>query len=186
MPADIAALCGGGAPVWVFAYGSLLWESEVLDVRAEEALLRGYHRSFCLYSYDYRGTPENPGLTLGLDRGGSCRGAALRLSADVLDNIWQREMSGRPVYAARALRVKTAKGARQALAFTALRNCPDYAGRLPLDGAARIILGAAGRRGSCREYFENTLRHLDRLGLADRPLRRLAERVRALAEDGRI
>ncbi|MBV9373842.1 MAG: gamma-glutamylcyclotransferase [Alphaproteobacteria bacterium] len=186
IPAEITALRDGGEPVWVFAYGSLLWDSEIREVAAEEALLRGYHRSFCLYSYDYRGTPENPGLTLGLDRGGSCRGAALRLSADAFDKVWQREMSGRPVYAPRALRVQTAKGPRQALAFTALPNCPDYAGRLPLDDAARIILGAAGRRGTCREYFENTLRHLDRLGLADRPLRRLAERVRALAEDGRI
>jgi len=182
--AEVAALRDGGE--WVFAYGSLLWDSEICNVGAEEALLRGYHRSFCLYSYDYRGTPENPGLTLGLDRGGSCRGAAVRLSADALDKIWQLEMSGRTVYAPRALRVQTAKGERQALAFTALRNCPDYAGRLPLDGAARIILGAAGRRGSCREYFENTLRHLDRLGLVDLPLRRLAERVRALAEDDGI
>jgi len=186
MPAELAALRDSGEPVWVFAYGSLLWDNELRDVRAEEALLRGYHRSFCLYSYDYRGTPANPGLTLGLDRGGSCRGAALRLSADALDEIWQREMSGRPVYAARALRVQTAKGACQTLAFTALRPCPDYAGRLPPDEAARIILAAAGRRGTCREYFENTLRHLERLGLVDRPLRRLAERVRKLAEDDGI
>ena len=82
-------------------------------------------------------------------------------------------MSGRLVYAARLLRVQTAKGVRQTLAFTALRNCPDYAGRLPLDEAARMILGAAGRRGTCRDYFENTLRHLEQLGFADRPLRRL-------------
>jgi cation transport protein ChaC len=95
-------------------------------------------------------------------------------------------MSGRLVYAARLLRAQTANGARQTLAFTALRSCPDYAGRLPLDEAARIILGAAGRRGTCRDYFENTLGHLDQLGLADRPLRRLAERVRALAESGGI
>jgi cation transport protein ChaC len=90
-------------------------------------------------------------------------------------------MSGRPVYAARLLRVKTANGARRTLAFTALRSCPDYAGSLPLDEAARMILGATGRRGTCRDYFENTLRHLEQLGLADRVLRRLAERVRALA-----
>lgn len=186
MPAEIAALRDGGEPVWVFAYGSLLWDSEIRDAKAEEALLRGYHRSFCLYSYDYRGTPTNPGLTLGLDRGGSCRGAALRLPANELSRIWHREMSGRPVYAARLLHVHTAKGARQALAFTALRNCPDYAGRLPLDEAARMILGAAGRRGTCRDYFENTLRHLERLGLADRSLRRLTERVRACAESDRI
>jgi cation transport protein ChaC len=181
MPAAIAALRDGGNLVWIFAYGSLLWDAELHDAAAEPALLFGYHRSFCLYSYDYRGTPSNPGLTLGLDRGGSCRGAALRLSKDGLDRIWHREMSGRRVYAARLLPAHTANGLRQTLAFTALRSCPDYAGTLPLDRAARMILGAVGRRGTCRDYFENTLRHLERLGFADRPLRRLAERVRALA-----
>ena len=149
-------------------------------------MLHGYHRSFCLYSYDYRGTAANPGLTLGLDRGGSCRGAVLRLPTEALDRIWHREMSGRLVYAARLLRVQTANGARQTLAFTALRTCPDYAGRVPLDEAARMILGAAGRRGTCRDYFENTLRHLEQLGFADRPLRRLAERVQALAAHARV
>jgi cation transport protein ChaC len=92
-------------------------------------------------------------------------------------------MSGRLVYAPRLLRVQTANGARQTLAFTALRICPDYAGRVPLDEAARMILGAAGRRGTCRDYFENTLQHLEQLGFADRPLRRLAERVQAMAAD---
>ncbi len=181
MPAEIAALRDGGGPVRIFAYGSLLWEAEWSGGAAEPALLHGYHRSFCLYSYDYRGTAAKPGLTLGLDRGGSCRGAALRLPTDALDRIWHREMSGRPVYAARLLRVQTADGARQTLAFTALRTCPDYAGRVPLDEAARMILGAAGRRGTCRDYFENTLQHLEQLGFADRLLRRLAERVQALA-----
>jgi cation transport protein ChaC len=90
-------------------------------------------------------------------------------------------MSGRLVYAARLLRVQTAEGARQTVAFTALRSCPDYAGRVPLDEAARMILAAAGRRGTCRDYFENTLQHLEEFGFADRPLRRLAERVQALA-----
>jgi cation transport protein ChaC len=99
----------------------------------------------------------------------------------MLDRVWHREMSGRLVYAARLLRVQIADGARQALTFTALRTCPDYAGRVPLDEAACMILGAAGRRGTCRDYFENTLRHLEQLGFADGALRRLAERVQALA-----
>jgi cation transport protein ChaC len=186
MPAEVAATRDGGEPVWVFAYGSLLWDADVCDAAAEPALLRGYHRSFCLYSCDYRGTPANPGLTLGLDRGGSCRGAALRLPPEALDRVWEREMSGRPVYGARLLPARTAKGVRRALAFTALRNCPDYAGTLPLDEAARRILAGTGCRGTCRDYFENAFRHLEQLGLADRALRRLAERVRALAESAGI
>jgi cation transport protein ChaC len=186
MPAEIAALRDGGAPVWIFAYGSLLWDAELSGAATEPALLYGYHRSFCLFSYDYRGTASNPGLTLGLDRGGSCRGAVLRSPIEALDRIWHREMSGRLVYAARLLRVQTANGARQTVAFTALRSCPDYAGRLLLDEAARMILDAAGRRGTCRDYFENTLRHLEQLGFADRPLRRLAERVQVLAAHDRV
>ena len=186
MPAEIAALRDGGEPVWVFAYGSLLWDAELRDAATEPALLYGYHRSFCLYSYDYRGEAANPGLTLGLDRGGSCRGAALRLPTQALDRIWQREMSGRLVYAARLLRVQTADRTRQTVAFTALRTSPDYAGRVSLDEAARMILSAAGKRGTCRDYFENTLRHLEQLGFADRTLRRLAERVRALAAHARV
>lgn len=180
MPSAIAALRESGAPVWIFAYGSLLWDADSNE-GVKPALLHGYHRSFCLYSYDYRGTAAQPGLTLGLDRGGSCRGAVLQLSAGGLDRVWQREMSGRLVYAARLLPVRTGYGSLKALAFTALRSCPDYAGNLPLDKAAHLIVGAAGRRGTCRDYFENTVRHLEQLGLADRPLRRLAERVRALA-----
>ena len=181
MPAEIAALRDCGQPLWLFAYGSLLWEDELRDAAAEPALLRGYHRSFCLYSYDYRGTPGSPGLTLGLDRGGSCRGAALRLTAGALDRVWRREMSGRPVYEARLLPVRTTSGTWQALAFTALRGCPDYARRLTPDDAARLILRAVGSRGTCRDYFETPLGRLDQLGLTDRPLRRLAARVRELA-----
>ena len=153
---------------------------------AEPALLRGYHRSFCLYSYDYRGTPGSPGLTLGLDRGGSCRGAVLRLAAEALDAVWRREMSGRPVYEARLLPVQTASGAKPALGFAALHGCPDYAGRLAPDDAARLILRAAGSRGTCRDYFEATLSRLDQLGLMDRPLRRLAARVREMAAGDRV
>jgi glutathione-specific gamma-glutamylcyclotransferase len=181
MPVELAALRDRGEPLWIFAYGSLLWDPEFRDAAAEPASLHGYHRSFCLYSYDYRGTPARPGLTLGLDRGGSCRGMALRLPVDALDRIWSREMSGRRVYEVRTLPVHSNSGACRALAFVVLRNCRDYAGRLPLDEAARIIFGAAGRRGTCRDYLESTLRHLERLGLVDRPLRRLAVRVQALA-----
>jgi cation transport protein ChaC len=185
MPAEMAALRDGAQPVWIFAYGSLIWDPEFSYAESEAALLHGYHRSFCVYSYDYRGTPAQPGLVLGLDRGGSCRGMAFCLQSDSLaeaiDRVWLREMSGRPVYDMRLLPVRTGRGMHRALAFTVLRDCPDYAGRLSLDEAARLILGAVGRRGTCRDYFENTLRHFERLGLADGPLRSLAKRIEALA-----
>jgi cation transport protein ChaC len=212
MPPEIAALGDGGAPVWIFAYGSLMWNPEIACAEARPALLRGYHRSFCLHSYDYRGSRERPGLVLGLDRGGACWGMALRLEAKTLaaslERIWVREMSG-GVYRMRRVMVRAvglqptdpgskscprAGGPGQALirggaalpahAFVVRRDHPDYAGALPLDDKARLILAASGRRGSCREYFATTLGHLEQLGLVDRPLLRLAERVAAL-ERGR-
>jgi cation transport protein ChaC len=185
MPAEIAALRDSAQPVWIFAYGSLMWDPEFPRAQPEPALLRGWHRSFCLYSYDYRGTRAQPGLTLGLDRGGACRGIAFCLRpearAEALDLLWLREMTAPRVYDMRLLRVRTPVGTRQAFAFTVRRNHPDYGGRLPLDVAARIIATGAGRRGTCRDYLLGARRHLDELGIVDQPLRRLAERVEALA-----
>jgi cation transport protein ChaC len=185
MPPDIAALRGSTEPVWIFAYGSLMWDEDFLRAETETALLRGYHRSFCLYSYDYRGTRTQPGLTLGLDHGGGCRGIAMRLSpaglGAAIDRLWAREMTAPRVYDMRLLPVRTAYGTRKAFAFTVRRGHPDYARRLSLDERARIIADAAGRRGACRAYLADTVRHLAVLGIADAPLQRLAERVNALA-----
>ena len=185
MPPGIAALRNTAESVWIFAYGSLMWDQDFPRAETETALLRGYHRSFCLYSYDYRGTRTRPGLTLGLDHGGVCRGIAMRLSpaglGETIDRLWAREMTAPRVYDMRLLPVQTADGTRKAYAFTVRRDHPDYAGRLSLDESARIIADAAGRRGACRAYLADTVRHLAVLGLADAPLQRLAERVNALA-----
>src|SRR2546430_1400370 len=98
MPDWVAALRDSAAPVWLFAYGSLMWNPEMPFAERRPALLRGWHRSFCLYSRDYRGTPERPGLVLGLDRGGSCQGIAYRLPPEglsaAIDQVWAREMAG--------------------------------------------------------------------------------------------
>jgi cation transport protein ChaC len=181
--------CGGGS-VWIFAYGSLLWEPVFEYVEAEPALLRGWHRSCCLYSFDYRGTPAQPGLVLGLDAGGSCRGIAFRLAPDglagSLERLWRREMTVPPVYDLRRLPIATKRGTLLALAFTVRRDRSDYAGRLPLDIAARLIAQASGRRGSCRDYLDKTLAHLAAHGIADVPLRRLADRVAAITAEGRL
>jgi glutathione-specific gamma-glutamylcyclotransferase len=184
MPPEITALRDSTEPVWIFAYGSLMWDADFPRAEAESALLRGYHRSFCLYSYDYRGTQTRPGLTLGLDRGGACRGIALRLPlqrlAETVDQLWAREMTAPRVYDMRLLSVRTARGFRKAYAFTVRREHPDYAGRLPPAETARIIAGAVGRRGACRDYLADTERHLAALGIADASLQRLAEHVDAL------
>ena len=185
MPTEIAVLRDSVEAVWIFAYGSLMWDPDCPRAEAEPALLRGYHRSFCLYSYDYRGTREQPGLTLGLDRGGACRGIVLRLPPEALagaiDRLWAREMTAPRVYDMRLLPVRTTSGIRKAFAFTVRRDHPDYAGRLSYDATAQIIADAVGSRGACRDYLAGTVRHLAALGLADAPLQRLAARVEALA-----
>src|SRR5260370_41494467 len=153
MPAAIAAPRAGTEPVWVFAYGSLMWNPEIAFGEARPGFLHGYHRSFCLYSRDYRGTPERPGLVLGLDRRGSCRGLGYRLPPDrvgeTLDRIWAREMTGQ-VYEMRPVAVRTPQGQVAAQACVVRRQSPDYAGRLSPDEAAGLLASAVGGRGRGR------------------------------------
>jgi glutathione-specific gamma-glutamylcyclotransferase len=183
MPPAIARLRGGGAPLWLFAYGSLMWNPEIAFAETRSAVLYGYHRSFCLYSRDYRGTPDRPGLVLGLDRGGSCRGIVCRLPAErpaeALDRIWAREMTGL-VYEMRPVAPRTAAGPLAAWTFVVRRESPDYAGRLSLDETARLLATASGGRGSGRDYLAGTLGRLDALGIRDRLLHRIAARIAAL------
>src|SRR3954453_21860042 len=180
MPASIAALRDGREPVWIFAYGSLMWNPDFDFAESRRSFLYGYHRSFCLYSRDYRGTPERPGLVLGLDRGGSCHGIAYRLPpelvAESLDRIWAREMTGR-VYEMRRVALRTASGSVTGHACVVRRESPDFAGRLSAEDAARLLAVAVGGRGTGREYLANTVRHLDQLGIHDRLLHRIAAQV---------
>jgi cation transport protein ChaC len=187
MPPAIAALRDGGEPVWIFAYGSLMWNPDFDFAEARPAFLYGYHRSFCLYSRDYRGTPEQPGLVLGLDRGGSCHGIAYLLPPDrvgeSLDRIWAREMTGR-VYRMRRVALRTAADKVRGLACVVRRESPDYAGRLSVEEMARLLAVAVGGRGTGREYLANTVRHLEELGIHDALLHRIGARVVQLAGPG--
>jgi cation transport protein ChaC len=186
MPPAIVALRQGGEPVWLFAYGSLMWNPEFDYAEARPGLLHGYHRRFCLYSRDYRGTPERPGLVLGLDRGGSCHGIAYRLPPDnvgeTLDRIWAREMTGR-VYEMRRVEIRTPQGPVTAQACVVRRGSQDYAGRLSPDAAAALLASAVGGRGTGRDYLANTVRHLEALGIRDGLLRRIEARIAALGAD---
>ena len=183
MPGWVVALRHSAAPVWIFAYGSLMWSPEMRFEEALPARIHGYHRSFCLYSPEYRGTREKPGLVLGLDRGGSCRGIAYRLAAatlaDEIDLIWTREMTGF-VYHMTAVGMVTERGPVTGYAFTVRRDSRDYAGRLPHDVAARIIATSRGDRGTGRDYLANTVRHLEQLGIRDGALHRIEQLVAAL------
>ena len=183
MPDWVLALRRSAQPVWVFAYGSLMWSPEMRFAEALPAKIHGWHRSFCLYSPEYRGTREKPGLVLGLDRGGSCRGIAYRLAeatlAAEIDYLWMREMTGF-VYHMTPVRIAVAGGSVAGYAFTVRRDSPDYAGRLPPEAAARIIAASRGDRGTGRDYLANTVRHLERLGIADGALHRIERLVAAL------
>lgn len=169
--------------LWIFGYGSLMWNPGFPYVRSGSALLRGYHRAFCIYSDRYRGTPEQPGLVLGLDRGGACRGIAYMIAQhqieNTLESLWAREMSHR-TYRPRLVHVDVAGERVRALAFIADLAHPSYAGRLPLEEVAALIVRGIGARGANVEYLVNTLCHLEALGVREPGLRRIHAAVAKL------
>ncbi len=173
---------------WVFAYGSLMWDPGFPFIERQPALLRGYHRRFCLYSHRYRGTPERPGLVLGLDRGGACRGVAFRVAADqeaaVKAYLWEREMVSH-AYHPKLLTVllegsETPSPRVIAQTFVVDRHHRQYAGRLDLEATARLIATSCGERGPNCDYLINTHAHLRALGIRDQALEALVRRVEAL------
>ena len=177
--------------LWVFGYGSLMWRPGFEFAEAAPATLDGWHRSFCLWSRHYRGTPERPGLVLGLDRGGSCRGLAFRVPAEraavTVEYLDERELVGY-AYQPCHLPVRLdGGGVVDAYTFVADRQHRHYAGDLGVERAAEIIMDAAGNAGLNREYLINTVRHLERDGFVDPPLNALrieVERLTGLIERG--
>lgn len=172
----------GDAETWVFGYGSLMWRPGFDYLDRQPARLYGYHRSFCIYSEYYRGTKERRGLVLGLDRGGCCRGIAFRLpppqAHDILDYLWDREMVT-SVYAPKVIDIRLGGRRLPIRTFVASRDHFQYAGRLPLDRIVAMIRQGVGKTGTNIAYLENTVAHLDTLGIADDPLHHLLRRVRA-------
>ncbi len=173
-----------GADLWVFAYGSLMWDPGFAFLERRPALLGGYHRRFCVASHRYRGTPERPGLVLGLDRGGSCRGLAYRVAADrvpaTLDYLWDREMLNR-VYRPAVLPVRLCDGGGRVTACTFVvdRRHGQYCGGLDEAVVVERIAGCCGERGPNLDYLVNTATHLEELGVRDERLFRLHDAVRA-------
>ncbi|MCY1393464.1 ChaC-like protein [compost metagenome] len=161
----------GGGPVWLFAYGSLIWRPEFPVAETRRARVHGYHRGLYLWSLTHRGTPDMPGLVLGLDRGGSCSGFAYRLPEEDLEAnlfaLWQREMpyaSYRPEW----LSCRLDDGSRvKALGFVLERHLPSYAGSLP-DSILQCVLATAhGHFGSTRDYVEQTASALRACAMPD-------------------
>ena len=167
--------------LWLFAYGSLLWNPCVAIDHSRPARLHGFHRDFRLKLTYGRGSPKAPGLMLGLAPGGSCRGAALRVTGPDLEHelhlVWRRELlTG--VYRPRWVRLETPEGPLDAVTFVVDPRNPCYCGRLSTDEAVQLLATGHGVLGSAAEYLENTVAHLDELGIHDRRLHTLRAHVR--------
>ncbi|UUX51916.1 gamma-glutamylcyclotransferase [Nisaea acidiphila] len=171
---------GPQGDAWLFGYGSLIWNPTIHFAESRCATAHGYHRRFCLQTHLGRGSPETPGLTLGLDRGGCCRGVAFRIPRETaleeLEIVWRREMVS-DAYIPRWLTLSSEEGPIRAIGFVMNRDHERYVGQLPEEEMARTIERAHGFLGPCAEYLFNTVEHLDELGIPDRGLTRLRDRV---------
>jgi glutathione-specific gamma-glutamylcyclotransferase len=172
------------AGVWVFAYGSLIWNPAFHFTDRVVGTVYGFHRRFCLWTHLGRGCEERPGLVLGLERGGSCRGVAYHIAPaaarEELDIIWRREMLS-DAYVPRWVAVRTPMATLRAITFTINHAHERYARDLSDEEAAAAIAGASGFLGPCADYLIHTVDHLAALGIHDRPLERLRARVLAHA-----
>jgi glutathione-specific gamma-glutamylcyclotransferase len=174
--------------LWVFAYGSLIWRPGFSSIDRVPARLIGLHRALCVYSFDHRGTPERPGLVLGLDRGGACRGVAYRVAApqraETIAYLREREQTTNVYIEAMRPVILQSKPPRQvsALVFVVDRRHPQYAGRLDLDRQLHLVRQGHGRSGPNREYVLSTVKALEALGYRDHDLHLLAERLRGVHE----
>ena len=172
-----------GGDFWVFGYGSLIWRPGFPHKEARPAMLHGFHRRFCVYSHRYRGTPDCPGLVLGLTRGGSCRGLAYKVpeaeGEGVMDYLYEREMV-LGVYDPTWLKLRLDTGETiRAAGFVVDPSHQQYAGRLSYDEMAQLILQGEGKGGTCLEYLRNTVQHLEALDMHDHALHRLLREVEA-------
>lgn len=171
------------AELWVFAYGSLMWRPGFEFAERAPAALIGAHRSLCIYSFHHRGTQEHPGLVLGLDEGGACRGAAFCVAPDRRDAtiayLREREQITEVyVEALRPVSLLDGSGRElEALCYLVDRAHPQYAGQLSLARQARLVRSAAGRSGTNIDYVLNTVRHLEEAGIHDVELMALAQRL---------
>jgi cation transport protein ChaC len=177
-----------GSGLWVFAYGSLIWNPAIHVAESRLARVTGWHRSFCLATRAGRGDAETPGMLLGLEEGGECVGAVLRVAeehvATELDILWRREMVGHG-YIPRWLDIESLDGKTmgRAIAFTIDPNGPNFAGDVPERELIRRIANARGMLGTSWDYLVNTRHGLRELGVADPLIERIGAIIEALGVD---
>jgi glutathione-specific gamma-glutamylcyclotransferase len=168
--------------LWVFGYGSLMWRPGFAFEERTLATIAGLHRALCIWSHVHRGTPQRPGLVLGLDRGGSCKGVAFRVAAArreaTLAYLRQREQVT-SVYVEVVREARLADGRRvAAVAYRADRRHAQYAGALDEATLLRIVRQGVGLSGANPDYILATSDHLAELGIRDATLERLARALR--------
>lgn len=179
-----AAFDHANEDLWVFAYGSLMWRPGFEYRERVHARVTGLHRALCVYSFVHRGTPEKPGLVLGLDHGGACRGVAYRVAAaargETIAYLRAREQvtmvyreTMRPV----ALDGAPTRRVR-ALMYIVDRSHPQYAGRLDLERQLHFVRQGHGHSGPNRDYVLATVREIEAQGCRDAGLHLLAERLK--------
>ncbi|PLX38451.1 MAG: gamma-glutamylcyclotransferase [Hyphomicrobiales bacterium] len=169
--------------LWVFGYGSLMWRPGFAFEEAVPARVHGLHRSLCVYSFHHRGTPEKPGLVLGLDQGGSCRGLAFRVAPkdreETIAYLREREQVTM-VYREVERRARLDDGSGRAitvLTYVVNHGHEQYAGVLPLERLVEMVARSAGQSGPNRDYVLNTAAHLDELGIHDPTLSAVAKHL---------
>jgi glutathione-specific gamma-glutamylcyclotransferase len=174
--------------VWLFGYGSLMWNPAMHFAEQRGGRVLGWHRKYCLWLEAGRGSPEKPGLMLGLDRGGTAAGALFRVPADQARTElllpFRRELFTYS-YEARWVSVATREGPVRAVTFVVNRDGPRYVCRLDLEQVAHHVATASGVLGSCMEYLHRTLESLDALGLNDRMMREVNRLCAARAGEPR-
>lgn len=173
---------GAHLTLYVFGYGSLMWRPDFPYVSRQLATVRGRHRRLCVYSWVHRGTEARPGLVLGLDRGGACRGVLFEVAADhaeaTLTALRAREQVTN-VYLERTVHCRCDdQTVVQAITYVVDRNHAQYAGRLPAEETLNVVRGAVGRSGANEDYVISTADHLAEVGIDDAPLAALAAALR--------
>ena len=172
-------------PFHVFGYGSLMWRPGFAHVSRHMATVRGRHRSLCVYSFVHRGTEARPGLVLGLDRGGACRGIVFEVEDAMKDEVvayLRAREQVTMVYQERLVAARLDSGDTvEAITYVVDRRHRQYAGALSHDETVRVVTGAVGQSGRNEDYVLSTADHLTEVGVADVRLHRLAAELRQRA-----
>lgn len=171
---------------WIFGYGSLMWRPGFEFIRSEPALLHGYHRRLCVYSHVHRGTPDEPGLVLGLDRGGSCHGIGFEIAPDkwhqTIAYLREREqVTSVYLEKRKTIRLLNERNVAEAITYVVNRRHKQYAGVLAEEQLLHHIRRGHGVSGHCIDYVLNTVDHLREMKIHDAGLERLASRLNSQA-----